>query len=103
MRFMVQFWVPTEYGNETVRSGKIGKVMQKLGEEFKPEGMYFYPDEGMRAGAIFLQSDNPAIGAAIGERLWFGLQARIKVTPVMSGEELGKGLTELDKILKNYG
>ncbi len=102
MRFMVQFWIPTEHGNEVVRSGKIEKVMKKLGEEFKPEAMYFYPDEGMRAGAMFVQSDNPAICTALGERMWFGLQARIKVTPVMNGEELGKGLTEMGKILENY-
>jgi hypothetical protein len=39
---------------------------------------------------------------AIGERLWFGLHAQVKVTPVMNGEDLGKGLVELPKIIANY-
>lgn len=102
MRFKVEFTVPTEYGNEVVRSGKIGKVFKKLGEELKPEAMYFYPADGLRAGCIFVQSDNPAICAAVGERLWFGLRARITVTPVMTGEDLGNGLSEISKVIENY-
>lgn len=102
MRFMVQFSIPTQYGNEVVRSGKIEKVFKKLGEDFKPEAMYFYPAEGLRAGCIVLQTDNPAICVAVGERLWFGLQAQVKVTPVMNGEELAKGLTEIAKVIENY-
>ena len=102
MRFMIQFWIPTPNGNEAVRSGKIEKVFKKLGEEFRPEAMYFYPADGMRAGCMFIQSDNPAICAAVGERMWFGLQAQIKVTPVMNGEDLGKGLSEMPRVLESY-
>ncbi len=102
MRFMVQFWIPTHNGNEVVRSGKIEKVFKNLGEEFKPEAMYFYPADGMRGGCMFIQTDNPAICAAVGERMWFGLHAQIKVTPVMNGEELGKGLKEMSKVIENY-
>lgn len=102
MRFMVQFWIPTQVGNEAVRSGKIEKVLKKLGEDLKPEAMYFYPAEGLRAGCMFIQTDNPAIGTAVGERMWFGLQAQIRVTPVMNIDDLGKGLSEMGKILENY-
>ncbi len=102
MRFMIEFSVPTQHGNEVVRSGKIDKIFRKLGEELKPEAMYFYPADGLRSGCIFLQSDNPAICAAVGERLWIGLQAQIKVTPVMNAEELGKGLTDIAKVIENY-
>ena len=102
MRFMVEFSVPTQHGNDVVRSGKIDKVFRKLGEEFKPEAMYFYPAEGLRAGCIFIKSDDPAICVAIGERLWFGLQAQVKMTPVMNAEDLGKGLSDLPRIVENY-
>jgi hypothetical protein len=102
MRFMIEFTVPTQHGNDVVRSGKIDKVFKKLGEDLKPEAMYFYPDDGLRAGCIFLQSDNPAICVAVGERLWFGLQAKIKVTPVMNADELGKGLSEIARVIENY-
>lgn len=39
---------------------------------------------------------------AIGERLWFGLQAQVKVIPVTNAEELGKGLSGLSKIIEHY-
>ena len=102
MRFMVEFSVPTQHGNDVVRSGKIEKVFRKLGEDFKPEAMYFFPANGIRSGCIFIQTDNPALCVAIGERLWFGLHAEIKVTPVMNAEDLGKGLAELPKIIEQY-
>ncbi len=102
MRFMIQFSIPTQYGNEIVRSGKIGKVIKKVGEEFKPEAMYFYPADGLRAGCLFIQSDNPAICTAIGERLWFGLQAHITITPVMNPDDLNKGLSDMPTVLENY-
>ena len=102
MRFMIEFSVPTQHGNDVVRSGKIDKVFRKLGEDLKPEAMYFYPADGLRAGCIFVQSDNPAICAVVGERLWFGLQAQIKVTPVMNAEDLGKGLSDIAKVIENY-
>jgi len=102
MRFMIQFSVPTQHGNEVVRSGKIDKVFKKLAEEFKPEAMYFYPAGGERAGCMFIQSDNPSICAAIGERMWFGLRAQISVTPVMNADDLGRGLSDFGKVIENY-
>ena len=102
MRFMIQFSIPTQYGNEVVRSGKIDKVFKKLGEDLKPEAMYFYPGEGVRAGCIFIQSNDPAVCVAVGERLWFGLHAQITITPVMNAEDLVKGLTDVAKVIESY-
>lgn len=56
----------------------------------------------MATGCIFLQSDNPAICIAGGERLWFDLQAQIKVTPVMNADDLGRGLSDIAKVFENY-
>ena len=102
MRFMIEFSVPTQHGNDIVRSGKIAKIFKQLGEDMKPEAMYFYPANGLRSGCIFLQSNDPAICVAVGERLWFGLGAEVKVTPVMNGDELGKGLSELGRVIETY-
>src|SRR5215471_11832832 len=101
MRFMIQFSIPTQYGNEIVRSGKVEKIFKKLGEDLKPEAMYFYPADGLRSGSIFIQSNDPGLCVAVGERLWFGLHAQVKITPVMNGDDLGKGLSELGKAIEN--
>ncbi len=103
MRILVQFTIPTTAGNESVRSGKIKKFFDQVAADLKPEAMYFFPADGDRAGLMVINTDNPAICAAVGERFWFGLQATVKVTPCMNGEDLGKGLAEMPKILQNYG
>jgi hypothetical protein len=41
--------------------------------------------------------------AEIAERLFFGLNARIEMVPVMSGEDLQKGLSGVQGIIQRYG
>ena len=103
MRILVQFNIPVTTGNETIRSGKIQKFFEKVTEDLKPEAMYFFPADGDRAGLMVINTDNPSICAAVGERFWFGIQAKVKVTPCMNGEDLAKGLAEMPRILQNYG
>ncbi len=103
MRMLVEFTFPSAVGNEVVRSGKVGKVFEQLGEEFHPEAMYMFPRDGERAGLMVIETDDPGFDAQIGERLWFGLNAKVTVTPCMNGEDLGKALADVDKIIQQYG
>jgi hypothetical protein len=103
VRILVQFTFPTTIGNEVIRSGKIKKFFDQIAADLKPEAMYFFPVDGDRAGLMVINTDNPSICASVGERFWFGIQAKVKVTPCMNGEDLGKGLAEMPKILENYG
>ena len=103
MRIMVEFNMPTEHGNEVVRSGKIKDIFEKLGAQFKPEAMYFRPVNGNRGGFMVINTDDPAIDVAVGEAFWFGLQAEVTITPCMNAEDLGQGLSKMPKILENFG
>ena len=102
MRLLVQFTMPTATGNEHVRSGKVGKVFEKIGEDLKPEAMYFYPAGGKRAGLMIINTENPSIDVEIVERLSFGLEATVEITPCMNVEDLGNGLANLESIVQNY-
>ena len=102
MRILVEFSFPTDAGNDSVRSGRIGKVFQQLGDDLKPEAMYFFPSGGDRAGLMVVNTDDPGIAAMVGERLWFGLHAKVKLTPCMNGDDLGKALTQMPKIIQNF-
>jgi hypothetical protein len=103
MRILVEFTIPSSTGNEVVRSGKVGKVFEQLVEEFHPEAMYMFPKDGERAGLMVIESDDPGLDVQIGERLWFGLNAKVTVTPCMSGEDLGKALASIEQIIRRYG
>jgi hypothetical protein len=102
MRTMLKFSIPVEAGNEAIRTGKIGKVFEQLMQELSPEAAYFYADAGLRTGIIVfnMQDESGVVGAV--ERLSFGLRANVALTPVMTAEDLQKGLGGIEAILKNY-
>ena len=102
MRCMVKFWIPGSEGNELVQTGKIGQVFHSLMEDFKPEAAYFFPEDGVRSGFMILNVAEQSEFIKVAESFWFGLRAEISVTPVMTGEDLGKGLEGLEELIKRY-
>jgi hypothetical protein len=102
MRVMVKFRFPVDPGNEVVRTGKVGKVFQQLMDDLKPEAAYFFPEGGQRAGLLIFDMQDSSQVALVGERFWFGLQADVEMTPVMSAEDLQKGIAGVEEIVKNY-
>lgn len=71
-------------------------------EEFKPEAAYFFPENGQRGGLMVINAADSSDLVKVAESVWFGLQADISVTPVMSGEDLGKGLDGIESLVKRY-
>ena len=103
MRVMVRFAVPVEAGNAALRTGKLEKVFHQIVEELKPEAAYFYPDGGERAGFFILNMQESSQIAAIAERFFFGLNAKVEMRPVMAPDDLAKGLAGVPDIVRRYG
>jgi hypothetical protein len=99
---MIKFLIPTEVGNDVVRSGKIKRVFDELMGQLKPENAYFYAEDGIRAGHMICQISDEADLVTIGEAFWFGLGAEVDVTPVMNVDDLQKGLGRIPDILRKY-
>ena len=102
MRWMIKFSIPVNAGNELVGSGKIGQNFQSLIEDFRPEASYFFPENGQRSGIMVVNMSDSSELAKVAESFWFGLHADISVTPVMNGEDLAKGLSGIESIVKRY-
>lgn len=103
MRVMVRMKIPTETGNEAIRSGKMAKVVSQIMADLKPEAAYFYVEgEGRTAIAVVELKDASEI-AGIVEKCSLGMGAHVEMFPVMNAEDLQKGLSGLGDILKNYG
>jgi hypothetical protein len=102
MRWMIKFSIPVNAGNELVASGKIGQKFQSLIEDLKPEASYFFPENGQRSGFMVVNMTESSDLAKVTECFWFGLHADISVTPVMNGEDLAKGLSGIEGIVKRY-
>jgi hypothetical protein len=100
---MVRFSVPTDAGNDAVKSGKVGQVFEQIGATYKPEAFYFHLVNGERGGSFVFNMDDSSMLAGVVERLKIGLNAKVEFMPCMAQEDLKKGLGEMGDIIKNFG
>jgi hypothetical protein len=95
MRVMAKITIPVESGSQAVKDGSIGKLIQGVAERWKPEAMYFGPHEGRRAAFIVFDMPDPSDMVAFSEPWFSGLNADVEVTPVMTGDDVQRGLAKL--------
>ena len=103
MRVMIKFAFPVEASNEAIRSGKLQKVFQQLAEDLKPEAGYFFPEGGQRAGFFVVDMRESSQVAEIAERFFYGMNARVEMTPVMNADDLQKALSGTQATVQRYG
>ena len=103
MRMMIKFSLPVEASNAAIRTGKLQKIFQQLAEDLKPEAAYFSPLGGERAGFFVVDMRESSQVAEIAERFFFGLNAKIEMTPVMNADDLHKALTGIQGTIQRYG
>jgi hypothetical protein len=103
MRIMVKFSFPVDAGNAAIRIGKVEKVFQQLMEDLKPEAAYFHAVDGDRGGFFVVNMQEASQIAEIAERLFFGVSAKIELVPVMTADDLRKGLSGVQATIQRYG
>ena len=103
MRVMVRFSFAVDAGNAAIRTGKVEKVFQQLMEDLKPEAAYFHAVDGDRGGFFVVNMQDSSQIANIAERLFFGLNAKIELVPVMTADDLRKGLSGVQATIQRYG
>ncbi len=95
MRFMLIARMSTEVSNASVREGRISDLMQRTMVQLQPEVAYFGPFDGGRTAFLVIDLDDPAKIPAISEPFFQELGARVDSFPVMTGEDLARGLQQL--------
>ena len=95
MRFMLIVHMSTETANLAVREGRVRPLLQRVMEQLQPEAAYFGPGEGMRTAYLVVNIDDVSQIPAISEPFFQELGARIEFVPVMTAEDLAKGLEAL--------
>ena len=94
MRMMLRFNLPVEKGNQAFKDGSLGKTLEAIMHKFKPEAAYFGPSDGKRSGMMFFDLAEPSQIVEIAEPLFSNLNAAIELVPVMTGDELRKGIAK---------
>jgi hypothetical protein len=92
MRMMLQIVIPTETGNQAIKDGSLHKAFEATMSKLKPEAAYFFPEHGLRSAMMIFDMKDASEIPAIAEPLFAGLNARIKLQPVMNADDLKKGL-----------
>jgi hypothetical protein len=94
---MLRITMAVEAGNRAFADGSLQRTIQGLMERLKPESAYFFPDEGKRSAQFVFDLQDAAQIPALVEPLFSGLNAEVRLTPVMNAEDLRKGLGEAAK------
>jgi len=92
MRLMLKFNIPVEKGNETAINGTMRPAIEALIEQVRPEVAYFMVENGERAGIVVFEESDPSRLVRINEPLFAKLNAALSMVPVLTMEELRRGL-----------
>src|SRR4051812_42648128 len=92
MRMMLKVSIPVEGGNQAARDGTLATVTQTTVEALKPEATYHAVSEGERTSFFFFDLTDVSLIPSIAEPLFHGLGARLELVPVMTNEDLAKGI-----------
>ncbi|MGV9288146.1 hypothetical protein [Streptomyces sp. NPDC003719] len=95
MRVMLKATLDTERANELVRSGRMSDVMRETLEHIKPEAAYFGALDGRRTALLFFDMQDSSELPALNERFFTEMSAEVEVCPIMNGDDLAKGLSQM--------
>ncbi len=92
MRMLLTLSLPVAKGNAAIADGTLARVIENAMGKIKPEAAYFGTTGGKRGGFIVFDLTDPSQIPAIAEPFFQELEAEVTFAPVMSVEDLQKGL-----------
>lgn len=94
---LLKMQMDVEAGNRAIKDGSFGEMLNRVMGEIKPEAAYFTALDGKRTGLIFFDLQEPSQIPAIAEPFFGLVNAAIELCPVMTPEDVQKGLGEAAK------
>jgi hypothetical protein len=92
---MAKISLPVEQANQAIKDGKLGTAMQRAAERWKPEAMYFTAFDGQRTAFMVFELPDTSDIPPFAEPFFMELNAAVELAPVMNGDDLQKGLSQL--------
>ncbi|MCL5671006.1 MAG: panthothenate synthetase [Acidobacteria bacterium] len=98
MRMLLHVKFSTETFNAAVRDGSVGKKIQRIMDDLKPEAAYFTEYEGRRGVILVVNVEDPSKVPMFAEPWFLQFNAECNFHIVMSPQDLAKaGLEALSK------
>ena len=102
MRILLKVNIPVDRGNAAAKAGALGKTIQSILDEQKPEAVYFGEEGGMRTGYLFLNLADASEIPKVCEPWFLAFNAGLTIRPVMKPEDLAKAGPYIDQAVKKY-
>jgi hypothetical protein len=103
MLFLLKVNIPNDAGNAAARAGTLGKTIQVILDEQKPEAVYFTDDRGQRCGYLFIEMADASLIPAFAEPWFMAFNAQIELHPVMTPEDLAKAAPAIERAVERFG
>ncbi|MFZ0888561.1 MAG: hypothetical protein WA005_08930 [Candidatus Binataceae bacterium] len=91
-----------EAGNAAARDGKLGRTIQSIVADLKPEAAYFIAEKGKRTALIFFDLPDSSHIPAVAEPWFLAFDAEVEIIPAMNAEDLAKAAPDIEKAVKKY-
>ena len=102
MRFLIRAKIPTEDGNKMVQDPNLLRKLEKYINKVKAEATYFFEADGNRVAAFIVDMQSADQLPVLVEPLFSGMGANVELHPVMSFEELKKGIPQAVLEVNSY-
>jgi hypothetical protein len=102
MRCLLKVSIPVETGNAAISDGSLGKTIESILAEVKPEAAYFAEDNGKRTGFIFLDVKDTSQIPVLAEPWFLAFNAHVEFHPAMNLDDLKKATPGIERAVKNY-
>jgi len=94
MRFLISAKIPTEAGNKMVQDPNYLRKLEEYINKVKAEATYFFEADGNRVAAFIVDIQSADQIPIIIEPLFSGMDAQVEFHPVMSLDDLKKGIPQ---------
>ena len=94
MRFLILAKIPTEDGNKMVQDPNLLRKLEKYINKIKAEATYFFNADGNRVAVFIVDIQSADQIPVLAEPLFSGMGANVEFHPVMSFDDLKKGMPQ---------
>lgn len=102
MRMLLKVSIPVESGNAAAKAGTLGKTIQGILADLKPEAAYFSEDNGQRTAFIVFDMKESSQLPSIAEPWFLAFNARLTVRPAMNLDDLAAAGSGIERAVKNH-
>ena len=92
MRMLMKVQMEVEAANRAISDGSWEQIMGRAMEQMRPEAVYFTAQDGKRTGFIVFDLKDPSDIPSIAEPFFMSVNASIDISPVMTIEDVQRGL-----------